>query len=588
MLKARWLWFLICAILGLAMLVCGLLVPMHLRAVDAGVLAKAGRNGPHLLEEGRTLAGEQKLGAARMLMEAARMAGFPGWDRLANTITNLARQNPAALAWGDDGRVEKLFGRESRDESREQNPALGPRPSTLDQPLPFTDFIVREANRDAALAHLQSSPVSAIQELLRTRSLNNTVLFPPSSSASGQAFDAAVCIGGLLLDGNRLTPGLSREIFNLASRANRGGGSEPLEQSLMDFLSLGRRFNWDQLTAFVAEIPDATTLHRLADDAGVAKGKLPVLFAAVQLSGQPADVADYLAKFPDTGLADLGAGLTYGAGGVSELAKSGQRFYNPAFEQRVTDYNPFFSFFDHAANVCFQRPWLAFAGKWFLYLLAGFFVAAGLHYARPAVSVLEQPLQVRGFHLLREFLFSLAFLLVVLLLSEPFLAQESQEGGSSLGLHLPMVGVAVPAGIAGLKQTIMNPTIWNPTIVLTLLVFFVLQALLYISCLVKLAEIRRQSVPPRMKLKLLENEDHLFDAGLYLGFVGTIVSLIIASLGLVKFSLMAAYSSTSFGIIFVVIFKIFHLRPTRRKLLLEAEMHDAAYPPAAAPATALS
>ena len=34
---------------------------------------------------------------------------------------------------------------------------------------------------------------------------------------------------------------------------------------------------------------------------------------------------------------------------------------------------------------------------------------------------------------------------------------------------------------------------------------------------------------------------------------------------------MAAYSSTSFGIIFVVVFKIFNLRPMRRKLLLEAE-----------------
>jgi hypothetical protein len=37
---------------------------------------------------------------------------------------------------------------------------------------------------------------------------------------------------------------------------------------------------------------------------------------------------------------------------------------------------------------------------------------------------------------------------------------------------------------------------------------------------------------------------------------------------------MAAYSSTSFGIIFVVIFKIFHLRPARRHLLLEAEVED--------------
>jgi hypothetical protein len=128
----------------------------------------------------------------------------------------------------------------------------------------------------------------------------------------------------------------------------------------------------------------------------------------------------------------------------------------------------------------------------------------------------------------------------------------------------------------------------NPIILLTLLVFFVLQALIYMACLLKLAEIRRQYVPPRMKLKLLENEDHLFDAGLYLGFVGTIISLIIASLGLVKFSLMAAYSSTSFGIIFVVIFKIFHLRPARRKLLLEAEAAaPEAYTPAAAPTPVL-
>jgi len=89
---------------------------------------------------------------------------------------------------------------------------------------------------------------------------------------------------------------------------------------------------------------------------------------------------------------------------------------------------------------------------------------------------------------------------------------------------------------------------------------------------VKLAEIRRQHVPARMKLKLLDNEDHLFDAGLYLGFLGTIISLILVSLGVFKQpSLMAAYSSTCFGILFVVMFKILNLRPARRQLLLKAE-----------------
>jgi hypothetical protein len=548
----RWLWFLICAVLGLVLLAGGLLVPVHLRAVDAGVLARAGRSGPALLEEGRTLAGEQKLGTASMLMQAARLAEFPGWDRLGETITNLVQQNPAALTWGDDARVKNLFA------GNAQPPAGGAQP--------FTDFIIRQENREAALTQLRDSPIPAVQELLRSRSLNNTTLFPPSSSASGQAFDAAVCISGLLLDNNHVTANVRREIDNLGAQANRGGNPKPYEEVLMDFMSLGERFDWDQMVAFVSQIPDTGTLHQLAGEARNAGTQLPVLFAAVELSGKPAAVAGYLARFSQTGLKDLGAGLHYGAGGVGELAQREQRFYRPDWERRATAFVSIGGFFDGAADYGFQQPQLALAAKWLAYLLSGFLLAAAMHFARPAVSPLERPLQVRGFHLIREFLFSLGFLLVVLLLSEPFLAQESQKGGFSFRLMPLMTSGVVPAGIAGIKQTIMNPII-----LLTLLLFFVLQALLYTACLVKLAEIRRQRIPPRMKLKLLENEDHLFDAGLYLGFVGTIISLIVASMGLIKFSLMAAYSSTSFGIIFVVIFKIFHLRPARRKLLLEAE-----------------
>ncbi|HKW30962.1 MAG TPA: hypothetical protein VJT54_16680 [Verrucomicrobiae bacterium] len=562
----RWLCFLFCAVLGLALLACGLLVPVHLRAVDAGILERAGRNGPALLEEGKTLAGEQKLGTAQMLMQAAHLEAFPGWDRLEQLIAGQARQNPAALTWGADAGVKNLF--------PDNAPASKPGAE------PLTDFIVRQKNRDAALAALSHSPSAAVQELMRSRSLTKTVLLPPSSSASGQAFDAAVSVCGLLLDNGRLTAGLNSRISTLAQQANHGGDTRPLEEVLMDFLSLGERFNWDQLVAFVARIPDAGTLHQLAGQTRNAGTQLPVLFAAVELSGQPAAVAKYLARFSQTGLKDLGASLAYGAGGVRELAQRGQRFYRPDWERRAIAFESVGNLFYRAANYGWQQPQLALAAKWLAYLLSGFLLAAAMHFARPAVSPLERPLQVGGFHLIREFIFSLGFLLVVLLLSEPFLAQESQKGEFSFRLSLPTTGGLVPAGIAGIQQTIMNPII-----LLTLLLFFVLQALLYISCLVKLAEIRRQHVPPRMKLKLLENEDHLFDAGLYLGFVGTIVSLILASLHFIQFSLMAAYSSTSFGIVFVVIFKIFHLRPTRRKLLLEAEAGSAAptgyVPPAA-------
>jgi hypothetical protein len=570
MVKSRWLWVVICIILGLGMLLCGLLVPSHLRAVDASVVERAGSKGPALLEEGRTLAGRQKLGTALMLMQAARLAGISGWDRLGDSITNLARQNPPALAWGNDLRAKALFDINAANVEADSGP--------------FTDFIIRQKNRDAALAHLRASSSPAVQELLRTRSLTSTALLPPSSSSAGQAFDAAVSAGGLLLDGGYLSPGLGRDLFALAAQANRGAGSEPMEETLMDIVSLGQRLNWDQLTAFVGQIPDAATLHRLADAARSAGGQLPVLFAAVVVSGRPVAVADYLGKFSSTGLADLGASMCYGTGGLDELLQSGRRFYHSNLLDRLAALNPFRAVVWGAANCVWKTPQLAMALKWLCYLLGGFLLAAAAHWARPRVAPLERPLQVRGFHLVREFLFSLGFLLVVLLLSEPFLTQESQKGGFSLRLHLPMAGGGVPGGLAGIQQTIMNPII-----LLTLLFFLVLQALLYTASLVKLAEIRRQRVPPRMKLKLLDNEEHLFDAGLYLGFAGTIISFIIASLGLVRFSLMAAYSSTCFGVIFVIVFKIFYLRPARRKLLLEAEA-DANFPDAqaasAAPAAA--
>ncbi len=558
-----------CLVTAVTLLVAGLLIPAHLRAVDDGVIRRAGQSSPALLEQGQNLAGEDRLGTAQMLAQAAQAADMAGWDRLGLIVTNLAGQNPQAVFWGNDSRTAGWF------------------PGDLSAPecneLRLSDFMVRQKNREAALVRLHDSPVPAVAELRRTRSLSNTVLFPPSQSAAGQAYDTAVAIAGLLLDGNRLTPNLSTNLFTLASAANHGDSSQPLEQALMDFLSLGERFNWDQLTAFTEQIPDVGTLHALTGQAQQAGDQLPVLFAAVQLSGNPSAVAAYNDHFKSSGLTDLAAGLRYGAGGVNALAETQQRFYRNHWLRQVTAYNPFGEFYYSAASVAFHEPYLAMTLKCLCYLLAGFFIGAAAHQARPRVTPLEQPLQVRGFHLIREFLFSVGFLLVVLLLSEPFLAQENLKGNVPFRLVLPMAGGTVPAGIASLHQTVMNPVI-----LLTLLIFFVLQALLYIACLVKLAEIRRQQIPPRMKLKLLENEDHLFDAGLYLGFVGTIVSLIIASMGLVKFSLMAAYSSTSFGIVFVVVFKIFHLRPARRTLLLEAEIAEArpgtapAMPPVAA------
>jgi hypothetical protein len=535
--RGRWLWVFLCIAFAGLMLLCGWLVPMHLRAVDASVLQRAGERQPSLVERGLALERANNAEAARLTLQAAQDEKLRWTGVLASSLP-----------------------------THPENELLFPGGPLVPTSTPVTTLVIKLENRDNLLAYLQSAGSPAVQELLRARDLTNTVLFPPSSSSSGQAFDAAVSVCGLLLQGNILAPGLRDAVVERAAAARTRASAQPLEEILMDLMSLGQRLDWGQLTAFVSGIEDPQTLALLASQARSAGAQLPALFAAVVLSQRPSEVAAYLNEFSQTGLNDLGASLRYGQGGVDELLRRHQRLYSSPLRQRWTATGPLAPFFRAGSDYALRITWFALMVKWFFYISGGFLLAAAGHCAWPAAAEIEEPLRVRGFHLARELLFALGFLLVVLLLSEPFLAQESQKEEFAFRLRLPLAGA-----MAANTTPLVKSKLMNPRSLFTLLLFFVLQALIYCACLVKLAEIRRQKVSPRFQLKLLENEEHLFDGGLYLGFAGTIVCLILVSLGIIQQSLMAAYSSTSFGVIFVSIFKIFNLRPVRRQLLMQAE-----------------
>lgn len=543
---SRWVGFLIFAIVGLALFWCGLQMPVHLRAVDGAVLRKAGIDTPSLVDKGTAFAASNQSGVAQLFLAAARSALIANSHTLSDAMENPNTRQPGS----------------------KKSPRFG----DLLQPNPreaFAEFIILSERRTKALEILRASANPLTQELVRLRGLTNTVLFPSSGSTSGQAFDAAIAIAGLLNEDGHFSSEFNKSLLGIATDANRGGNPQIVEHALMDLLSLGQRFDWGQLATFVENLNNTETLRVLTvlvrrDES------VPVIYAAVCLSENGGGVAKYLSNFSKTGVNDLRLSLTYGAGGVNQLLQSNRRLCDSAMCERVAGISartlPTFG-----SAWALRAPDQALAGKWFLYLLGGFFVAVAFHCAR-RVTVLEKPLEVRGFHVAREVLFALGFLLVVLLLSEPFLSQGSQKMDFPFRLRLPTVGSAFAAASTSAKPPIMN----NESSLISLLLFFVLQAFLYVACLVKLAEIRRQRVAARIKLKLLKNEEHLFDAGLYLGLVGTIISLVLFSLGVVKPSLMAAYSSTSFGIIFVSLFKIFNLRPLSRKLLLEAETQPAA------------
>ena len=286
--------------------------------------------------------------------------------------------------------------------------------------------------------------------------------------------DAAISICGLLLEGEHLAPTMSSTVSRLVSSANQGGSTQPLEQVLLDFMSLGQRFNWGQLVVFVRNIQDPESLRLQGNLVRHAGNQLPVLYAAVDLSGQPSQVARYLMNFSQTGIYDVGTALGYGAGGVNELMRRNQRLHQGGFAQELAGNAPVGGLVSNASVLSWQMPWLGLTLKWVAYGLAGFLLAMAMHFARPAVPALEQPLQVRGFHIAREILFALGFLLGGFCSwSEPFLSQESQRVEFPFRLSLSTVGKLVPAGAASAKTLFMNQLS-----LLTLLLFFVLQGLI--------------------------------------------------------------------------------------------------------------
>ena len=101
--------------------------------------------------------------------------------------------------------------------------------------------------------------------------------------------------------------------------------------------------------------------------------------------------------------------------------------------------------------------------------------------------------------------------------------------------------------------------------------FAVLQVVIYLICLRKVREIDAQDISPLLKLRLMENEENLFDSGLYVGMIGTAAALVLQVLGLIQPNLLAAYSSNLFGIVCVALVKIRHIRTYKRGLIIQVQ-----------------
>jgi hypothetical protein len=154
--------------------------------------------------------------------------------------------------------------------------------------------------------------------------------------------------------------------------------------------------------------------------------------------------------------------------------------------------------------------------------------------------------------------------------SEPFLLKAAPISEYRVKLAIPVIGeVAAPAA----PTASTTPTMETSTIV-SILTFALLQVGMYVICLLKISEVSRQSLPAATKLELMQNEENLFDGGLYIGIAGTATALVLQVLGLIDANLLAAYSSNLFGIVCVALVKIRHVRPYKRQLIVETQQAE--------------
>jgi hypothetical protein len=151
------------------------------------------------------------------------------------------------------------------------------------------------------------------------------------------------------------------------------------------------------------------------------------------------------------------------------------------------------------------------AGVYFKYLfvlLGGFLLVRGATLVLPRATELERSLQLRQYGLARQCVVAVTLFLLIIAAAEPHLVDTRQPDE-------PLPRWTFPTADAALVGSIVQPLekIMNQLTIASLVAFLAIQAILYIICLLRLAEIRKQPISSDLKLRLLDNEENMFDAG---------------------------------------------------------------------------
>ncbi len=527
-------WLLAGVVLGVA----AWLLPVNLKSVTPSLLEAAGHGTPGVAALGAQLLDAEKIGPTALVLATAEAVDDPGAPQLAERFARELSRMADLAAWGGwDPFLDPLFNLKENAGRVESTPVLA-------------FFITTEA-RGALRSYLENSRSQGVQAVLATREIDRTTRFVPAARPGGQTLDAVILLTALLYQGEHLSASLQREVRALADAAVAAKELGDLELFYLDLLSLGRRLDWIQLSELLRRSDSVKTVGEFAHLGRVAPDELPLIYTASLFANSADGVAAFLLRFGRAGVEDLRLALGFGQGAVRQLLL-----------RQVPVNHGAGPTLGAAAEFGLVYPKAALGLKYLGFLAGAFCLFRGLELLFLIRSTLTSlPRMSSG-------VLALLTAALLVLATEPYLLKAAPLSEFQIKFTVPVLAnVADPESLQSTPATLSM----DSRTLFSIGFFAALQVGMYVICLMKISEISRQSMPPLVKLRLMENEENLFDGGLYLGIGGTAAALVLQVLGLIEPNLLAAYSSNLFGITCVALVKIRHVRPYKYKLIMDSQ-----------------
>ena len=529
-------------VLSAVLLLLGTLLPANWKSLHPALLARAGHGTPTAASLGLAAVKAQRPGVAKLALAAAVTVKDEQVPKLTAELAALGARRGWTTWGGRDAFIESVF--------KDKEIA---RPASED----ILPFLLSETNRAVLREHLATARSPGVQAILQTRELSSTTQFIPVGRPGGQPFEATILLTALLYQGERFAPLLAQDLRVAAEKANETRLAGEWETICMDLLTLARRMDWMQLSELVRVLPNAKALSDFVQLTKAAPDDLPVLYTASLLTRTPDQVAGYLLRFGKAGAGDLTQALAHGEGAVRLL-------FERALPLGPTRATPGF-----LAGWTLAAPRGMLAAKVICFLLAGLGFFLVWSELSPVRNGSRAAAGVRVIHGQRAVV-GLGLALMLLAAGEPFLLKPLGSPEFRLRLKLPVLTNSPVPNQKTDSATKLKPRMELSTI-LSIALFAGLQVAVYAVCLMKIREIEMSTASPQLKLRLMENEENLFDSGLYVGIAGTACALVMQVVQVIEANLLAAYASNLFGIVCVALVKIRHVRAAKRRLIVECQ-----------------